>query len=54
LLYGITPADPTTFGAVAVVLIAAAAIATVVQARRPLRVEPITALRMISVIVCPT
>jgi putative ABC transport system permease protein len=45
LLYGVRPTDPTTFVWVAVVVIAAAAPAMIVPARRALRVDPMTALR---------
>jgi putative ABC transport system permease protein len=45
LLYGVTPLDPATFGGVAAVLVAAAALAAYVPARRATRVSAATALR---------
>ena len=45
LLYGITPTDPLTFGAVVIVMIAAAGIAMMLPARRASRVDPMSALR---------
>jgi predicted permease len=45
LLYGVTPLDPATFGGVATVLVAAAALAAYVPARRATRVSAATALR---------
>jgi putative ABC transport system permease protein len=44
-LYGIDALDPTTFAAVILVLMATAAFAALVPARRAMRVDPITALR---------
>jgi putative ABC transport system permease protein len=44
-LYGVTPHDAITFGAVAVVLLAVAALASVVPARRAARVDPVRVLR---------
>jgi len=45
LLYGIQPEDPLTLGAVSLVLIAAALVATYIPARRASRVNPIDSLR---------
>jgi putative ABC transport system permease protein len=45
LLYGITPFDPIAWGLAMTALIAAAAIANFVPARRAMRVDPMTALR---------
>jgi putative ABC transport system permease protein len=46
LLFGIQPTDSLTFVAVSMVLIAVAAIACVVPARRAASVDPIVALRI--------
>jgi putative ABC transport system permease protein len=45
MLYGVRPTDPSTFGAVFVVLGLAALIAICVPARRATRIEPTVALR---------
>ncbi len=45
LLFGISPLDPVTFTAVPVALIAAAALASYVPARRTAAVDPVEALR---------
>jgi predicted permease len=46
LLFDVEPLDPWTFGATALVLLAVAAIASYLPARRGMKVSPITALRM--------
>ena len=45
MLYEISPADPITLGAVAVLLLSTALIACAVPARRAMRVDPVRALR---------
>ena len=46
LLYGITPFDPLAWTLAVVTLLAAAALANLVPARRAMRVDPMAALRM--------
>jgi putative ABC transport system permease protein len=45
LLHGVTPADPLTFGAVAIALTAVALAASMVPALRATRVDPVVALK---------
>jgi putative ABC transport system permease protein len=45
LLYGLSPVDPLTFGAVPVVLAIVVVLATYVPARRAVRLDPMAALR---------
>jgi ABC-type antimicrobial peptide transport system permease subunit len=45
LLYGVKPNDPMTLAAVSFLLVLAALAATLVPARKAMRVDPIVALR---------
>jgi len=45
LLFGVSATDITTFSMVPLILIATAALATYIPARRATRVDPVTALR---------
>ena len=45
LLYGVTAADGTTYGAAALLLIVVGAIASYLPARRAMRLDPAIALR---------
>ena len=46
LLYGITPFDAVAWGMAIAAMIAAAALANFIPARRAMRVDPMTALRI--------
>jgi ABC-type antimicrobial peptide transport system permease subunit len=45
MLYEVSPSDPLTLAAVALILLASAIVACYVPARRAMRVDPVTALR---------
>jgi len=44
-MYGISPLDPLTYGAVGIVLVAVGVAASYIPARRAAKVDPIVALR---------
>jgi len=46
LLFGLSPLDPTTFAAVALLFLGIALVAALVPARRATRIEPVTGLRL--------
>lgn len=45
VLYGVTPFDPVAWGLALTAMLAAAALANLVPARRAMRIDPMTALR---------
>jgi len=46
MLFGVSPTDPLTFAAVAAIILAAAALASWLPARRASRMDPVSALRV--------
>jgi predicted lysophospholipase L1 biosynthesis ABC-type transport system permease subunit len=44
-LYGLSPVDPVSYAAVAVLLVGSAALATAIPVRRALRIDPVAVLR---------
>jgi ABC-type antimicrobial peptide transport system permease subunit len=45
MVFGVTPTDPATYGSVGMVLVAAAALASLAPAWRASRIDPVAALR---------
>ena len=45
LIFGVTTQDPVTFAAIPLALIASAALAIYIPARRAIRIDPLVALR---------
>ncbi|MEP6764167.1 MAG: ABC transporter permease [Gemmatimonadaceae bacterium] len=45
ILYGVTPTDPSTYGAVVLLFVVVAALATLIPARRAARVDPLVAMQ---------
>lgn len=45
LLYGVSAVDPATFGGIAALVLAVAAAASLIPARRATRVDPVVSLR---------
>ena len=46
MLFGVTETDPVAFAGVLIVTLAAVLVASYLPARRALKVEPVTAMRM--------